>query len=131
MKSGSFKILVNGQSNGRCPMWVCYTMPQDMTAWIASGCHLVDIYIPAWASALLVSDYRAMPEPHDVGRADECSSHAFLFLFLSPFIIHSLNGNKRHKSNSHYVVNNFTSCHQQPMPYSIFNGIALNIIFLR
>ena len=36
-------------------------------------------YISAWASALLVSTFRAMPEPLCVGRVTGTDSHAFSF----------------------------------------------------
>ena len=36
-------------------------------------------YISAWASALLVSTFRAMPEPLCVERVTGTDSHAFLF----------------------------------------------------
>ena len=64
------------QGNGRCS-WVCYIKTARRLRVYASA--VCVYYISAWASALLVSTFRAMPEPLCVGRVTDTDSHAFLF----------------------------------------------------
>lgn len=61
-------MIVKNQSNGRCS-WVCYIRTLHAGSLFADCLQAYSfIYISAWASALLVSTIRAMPEPLCVGR---------------------------------------------------------------
>lgn len=79
-ESGSSKLLVKLQSNGRCS-WVCIIRTGLQTAVTGFTCNPVScIYILAWASALLVSTSRAMPEPLNVGRVTRQHPRSFCIL---------------------------------------------------